>query len=45
MKFSSIYLASWGILDRYWLDPDKSPKGFANLHMLNEVACQKEGYF
>ena len=34
-----------GILNRYWLDPDKSPKCFANLHRLNEVVRQKEGYF
>ena len=38
-------VASWGILNRYWLDPNKSPKCFANLHRLNEVARQKEGYF
>ena len=38
-------VASWGILNRYWLDPKKSPKCFANLHGLNEVARQKEGYF
>ena len=41
-------VASWGILNRYWLDPDKngqSPKCFANFHRLNEVARKKEGYF
>ena len=40
--------ASWGILNRYWLDPDKtakSPKCFANFHRLPEVTRQKEGYF
>ena len=37
-------VASWGILNRYWLDPKKSPKCFANLHGLNEVARQKQGY-
>ena len=39
---------SWGILNRYWLDPDKnakSPKCFANFHKLPEVTRQKEGYF
>ena len=38
-------VASWGILNRYWLDPNKSPKCFAYLHGLNEVARQKERYF
>ena len=30
--------ASWGILNRYWLDTNKSPECFDNLYRLNEVA-------
>ena len=38
-------VASWGILNRYWFDPKKSPKCFATFHKLNDVARQKEGFF